>query len=93
MTAEALWASSIPEVAFVSGGIAVAKKAGQAIVTATYGGKTSNPATLTVANDVVALEISPTESTINVSRVQPYVVDAEKVVFSWVNGVERQCSD
>ena len=21
------------------------------------------------------------------------IVDAEKVVFSWVNGVERQCSD
>jgi len=29
----------------------------------------------------------------NMKMVEGYSVDAQKVVFSWVNGVERQCSD
>ena len=39
---------------------------------------------------IVALGIGPRRS---VRLRIIYVVDAEKVVFSWVNGVERQCSD
>lgn len=52
------WASSNPRVASVSGGTVSALEAGQAQVTASAGGRTSAPVTVTVADNRPGFEIS-----------------------------------
>jgi hypothetical protein len=86
------WASSSPNVASIDGnGLALGRSNGSTQITASTAGVTSAPATLTVAQPIASITISPRTATIAVNATQLFTaaaVDASGnaipgVIFTW----------
>lgn len=87
------WSSSDTTIATVAGsGVATGVAAGTAMITATSGGATSKPVTLTVVPVISSIAISPTTATIKVGASQQFTATATDVngntvpaSFNWQN--------
>ena len=81
VTRTASWQSSNPDVATISSGVAgghaVGRNPGQTTITASEEGVVSNPATLTVIDDIVSLTISPAVATVGINEGVQYAVMAK----------------
>jgi hypothetical protein len=82
------WASSSPNVASVdSNGLALGRSNGSTQITAATAGVTSAPATLTVAQPIASITISPRTATIAVNATQQFTAAAVDANGNAVNGV------
>ena len=82
------WASSAPNVASIDGnGLALARSNGSTQITASASGVTSAPATLTVAQPIVSITISPQPATVAVHATLQFTATALDASGNQINGV------
>jgi hypothetical protein len=82
------WASSAPNIASIdSTGVSLGRSQGTTQITASASGVTSAPATLTVAQPIASITISPGTATIAVNGTQQFVATALDANGNTVSGV------